>query len=34
MSFPWFGSERYWGAQVLILREQMSALQEEPLRLF
>ena len=34
MSFPWFGSERYWGDQVLILREQMSALQEEPLRLF
>ena len=27
MSFPWFGSERYWGDQVLILREQMSALQ-------
>ena len=34
ISFPWFGSERYWGDQVLILREQMSALQEEPLRLF
>ena len=34
MSFPWFGSERYWGDQVLILREQISALQEEPLRLF
>lgn len=34
MSFPWFGSERYWGDQVLILREQMSALQEEPLKLF
>ena len=34
MSFPWFGSERYWGDQVLILREQISALQEEPLKLF
>ncbi|GAB6388447.1 serine/threonine protein kinase [Stutzerimonas marianensis] len=34
MSFPWFGSERYWGDQVLILREQMAALQEEPLKLF
>ncbi|HAQ85833.1 MAG TPA: serine/threonine protein kinase, partial [Pseudomonas sp.] len=34
MSFPWFGTERYWGDQILILREQMSALQEEPLKLF
>ncbi len=34
MSFPWFGSERYWGDQILILREQMAALQEEPLSLF
>ena len=34
MSFPWFGSERYWGDQILILREQISALQEEPLKLF
>jgi len=33
-SFPWFGSERYWGDQVLALREQISALNEEPLRLF
>ncbi|MNZ51376.1 serine/threonine protein kinase [compost metagenome] len=33
-SFPWFGSERYWGEQVLILREQLAALDEEPLRLF
>eukprot|EP01132_Coremiostelium_polycephalum_P019972 gene19972-23746_t len=23
-SFPWFGSERYWGDQVLALREQLS----------
>ena len=34
MSFPWFGTERYWGEQILVLREQLSALQEEPLRLF
>ena len=34
ISFPWFGSERYWGEQILILREQLSALDEEPLRLF
>lgn len=33
-SFPWFGSERYWGEQVLMLREQLAALDEEPLRLF
>ncbi|MBB3102927.1 serine/threonine protein kinase [Azomonas macrocytogenes] len=33
-SFPWFGSERYWGDQILTLREQMAALDEEPLRLF
>ncbi|MNF27703.1 Ser/Thr protein kinase RdoA involved in Cpx stress response, MazF antagonist [Pseudomonas linyingensis] len=34
MSFPWFGSERYWGEQILMLREQLAALDEEPLRLF
>jgi Ser/Thr protein kinase RdoA (MazF antagonist) len=33
-SFPWFGSERYWGDQILTLREQTAALDEEPLRLF
>ena len=33
-SFPWFGTERYWGEQVLVLREQLAALDEEPLRLF
>jgi len=33
-SFPWFGTERYWGDQVLALREQLSALNEEPLKLF
>jgi Ser/Thr protein kinase RdoA (MazF antagonist) len=34
MSFSWFGSERYWGDQVLALREQLAALDEEPLKLF
>ena len=34
MSFPWFGTERYWGEQILMLREQTAALDEEPLRLF
>ncbi|EPN13926.1 serine/threonine protein kinase, partial [Pseudomonas syringae pv. actinidiae ICMP 18804] len=33
-SFPWFGTERYWGDHILALREQMSALNEEPLKLF
>jgi Ser/Thr protein kinase RdoA (MazF antagonist) len=33
-SFPWFGQERYWGDQILALREQMAALDEEPLKLF
>ena len=33
-SFPWFGSERYWGEQILTLREQLAALDEPPLRLF
>ena len=32
-AFPWFNTERYWGEHILELREQLSALQEEPLRL-
>lgn len=32
-SFTWFNSERYWANHILELREQLSALQEEPLRL-
>lgn len=32
-SFTWFNSERYWADHVLELREQLAALQEEPLRL-
>ncbi|VXB19241.1 Stress response kinase A [Pseudomonas sp. 8AS] len=33
-AFPWFANERYWGEQILMLREQLAALDEEPLRLF
>lgn len=33
-AFPWFAHERYWGDQILALREQLSALQEAPLTLF
>ncbi|AKH70471.1 putative homoserine kinase type II (protein kinase fold) [Spongiibacter sp. IMCC21906] len=32
-AFPWFNTERYWGEHILQLREQLSALQEPPLRL-
>jgi Ser/Thr protein kinase RdoA (MazF antagonist) len=32
-SFTWFNSERYWADHILELREQMAALQEEPLQL-
>ncbi len=34
MHFSWFGSERYWGDQILTLREQLAALDEAPLKLF
>ena len=30
-SFTWFNTERYWSQHILELREQLSALQEEPL---
>jgi Ser/Thr protein kinase RdoA (MazF antagonist) len=33
-SFSWFGTERYWGEHILALREQLAALNEEPLKLF
>ena len=32
-TFTWFNTERYWGEHILSLREQLSALQEEPLKL-
>lgn len=31
LNFPWFGSHDYWHGQVALLREQLQALQEEPL---
>lgn len=34
LAFPRFANERYWGDQILALREQRAALDEEPLRLF
>ncbi|APY98654.1 stress response serine/threonine protein kinase YihE [Burkholderia pseudomallei] len=30
-AFPWFNTHRYWEARVLELREQIGAMQEEPL---
>jgi Ser/Thr protein kinase RdoA (MazF antagonist) len=32
-SFTWFNTERYWAEHILELREQLAALQEEPLAL-
>ena len=32
-SFTWFNTERYWGEHILELREQLAALDEEPLKL-
>ena len=32
-SFPWFNTQRYWEEQVLMLKEQLSALQQPPLTL-
>jgi Ser/Thr protein kinase RdoA (MazF antagonist) len=34
LNFAWFGTEHYWHEQILLLREQLAALDEEPLRLF
>lgn len=31
MAFPWFNAPRYWENHILELREQLAALQEEPL---
>ncbi|AMV71239.1 serine/threonine protein kinase [Desulfuromonas carbonis] len=31
--FPWFNTPRYWGEQILALREQLAALVEPPLEL-
>ena len=32
-TFPWFNTTRYWGEQILQLREQLGALSEPPLEL-
>ncbi|WP_276307706.1 serine/threonine protein kinase [Alteromonas facilis] len=32
-AFPWFASEKYWEQQILALKEQLSALNEPPLKL-
>ena len=32
-NFPWFDSEKYWEQQILMLKEQVSALQQPPLTL-
>jgi Ser/Thr protein kinase RdoA (MazF antagonist) len=32
-TFPWFNTVRYWGEQILELREQLAALDEPPLEL-
>lgn len=32
--FPWFNTERYWAEHILELREQLAALDEEPLILY
>jgi len=31
-AFPWFGTQRYWQDRILELREQIAAMDEEPLR--
>ncbi len=33
VNFPWFNTVRYWGEQILDLREQLAALEEPPLEL-
>lgn len=33
VAFPWFATDKYWEQQVLALKEQLSALHEEPLSL-
>jgi len=34
MHFPWFNQARFWSDHILELREQINALQSEPLKLF
>lgn len=32
LAFPWFNTQRYWQDRILELREQVAAMEEEPLR--
>jgi len=32
-AFPWFGTQRYWQDRILELREQIAAMEEDPLRI-
>jgi Ser/Thr protein kinase RdoA (MazF antagonist) len=32
VAFPWFGTQRYWQDRILELREQIAAMDEQPLR--
>lgn len=34
LAFPWFNTVHYWQDRILELREQISAMDEAPLRLF
>lgn len=34
LSFPWFNTENYWAGHILELREQLAALDEEPLVIY
>lgn len=34
IAFPWFATEHYWRQQICLLREQLTALDEEPLRVY
>lgn len=33
LAFPWFATDKYWEQQILSLKEQLSALYEDPLKL-
>ena len=33
LAFPWFNTQRYWQDRILELREQVAAMEEEPLRM-
>ena len=33
LAFPWFNTQRYWQDRILELREQVAAMEEEPLQI-